>query len=59
MHPEHYSYINEDYHRILRDVKLNKFPFVIVYEIAKNEVIIYAVHNTYKHQQHKLRGKFE
>ena len=46
--PQHYSYIPEDPLQVLRDVKLKKFPFVIVLEISAKDVIIYAVHNTSK-----------
>ena len=53
--PTFYSYIDEDPLKILRDVKLEKFPFVVVYEITGNEVVVYAVHNTYKHPRNKLR----
>jgi hypothetical protein len=28
---------------------LKKFPYIIVYEIDKQEVIVYAVFNTYQH----------
>jgi plasmid stabilization system protein ParE len=55
VNPAFYSYINEDPLKILRDVKLEKFPFVVVYEIIENQVVIYAVHNTYKHPRNKLR----
>jgi hypothetical protein len=54
-HPTFYSYIDEDPLKILRDVKLEKFPFVVVYEIIENQVVVYAVHNTYKHPRNKLR----
>ena len=53
--PTFYSFINEDQMKVLRDVKLEKFPFVVVYEIIENEVVVYAVHNTYKHPGNKLR----
>ncbi|MBN8674547.1 MAG: type II toxin-antitoxin system RelE/ParE family toxin [Chitinophagales bacterium] len=53
--PTFYSYIDEDPLKILRDVKLEKFPFVVVYEIIEPEVVVYAVHNTYKHPRNKLR----
>ena len=53
-HPEHYGYISEDTQKILRDVKLDKFPFVVVYEIIEKEVVIYAVHNTYTNPKNKL-----
>ena len=54
-HPTFYSFIDEDPLKVLRDVRLEKFPFVVVYEIIKNEVVVYAVHNTYKHPRNKLR----
>ena len=53
--PASYSYIDEDPLKVLRDVKLEKFPFVVVVEIIENEVVVYAVHNTYKHPRNKLR----
>ena len=53
--PTFYSYIDEDSLKVLRDVKLEKFPFVVVYEIVENEVVVYSVHNTYKHPRNKLR----
>ena len=55
--PSFYSYIEEDTKKILRDVKLRKFLFVVVYEITGTDVIVYAVHNTYKHPGNKLRKK--
>lgn len=55
VNPTFNSYIDEDPLKILRDVKLEKFPFVVVYEIIENQVVVYAVHNTYKHPRNKLR----
>jgi plasmid stabilization system protein ParE len=42
--PQHYSYIfkNKKY----RDVKLSKFPYVVIFEIDKKNVIVLAVLNT-------------
>jgi plasmid stabilization system protein ParE len=54
-HPEHYGFIDEDPLKVFRDVKLEKFPYVVVFEIRKAEVVVYAVHNTYKHPANKLR----
>lgn len=54
-HPTFYSYIDEDTLKILRDVRIDQFPYVIVYEINDKDVIVYAVHNTYKHPKNKLR----
>lgn len=56
-HPANYSFISEDPQQILRDVKLEKFPYLIVYEISGNEVIVYAIHNAYQHPKKKLRKK--
>jgi hypothetical protein len=57
LHPQHYSAIAEDPLNILRDVKIPKFPFVVVYEITGNNIIVYAVHNTWKDPQKKNRRK--
>lgn len=46
INPQHYSYI--DYRKKIRDVKLNGFPYVVIYDIEEENVIIYAVHNSYK-----------
>jgi plasmid stabilization system protein ParE len=54
-HPEHYSFIDEDPLKVLRDVKLDKFPYVVVFEILEAKVVVYAVHNTYKHPANKRR----
>ena len=49
------SLIAEDPNQILRHLRIKRFPYVVVYEIQKKEVIIYAIHNTYKHPRNKLR----
>ena len=54
-HPQHYSYIDEDPGKIFRDIKLYKFPYVIVYEISTNEVIVYAVYCCYKNPIKKIK----
>jgi hypothetical protein len=55
VHPQHYSYINEDPLKILRDVRLPKFPYVVVFEIAGEDVIVYAVYNAWKDPEKKIR----
>lgn len=54
-HPGYYSYMEDDPLKILRDVRLEKFPYVVVFEILNEMVIVYAVHNTYKHPGNKHR----
>lgn len=56
-HPTHYSFIPEDSQKLLRDVKLEKFPYLIVYEINDDKVIIYAVHNIHQHPDKKFRKR--
>lgn len=41
-HPQYYTSINQYFKRI----KLNRFPYIIVYELEGNEVIINAVYHT-------------
>lgn len=38
-----------------RELPLKRFPFVIVYEIKENEIIIYSVFNTYQNPNKKLK----
>jgi plasmid stabilization system protein ParE len=51
--PQHYGYI--DNQGIIRDVKIDRFPYVIVFEIIEQRVIVYAIHNTYRHPKRKLK----
>ncbi len=37
------------------DVILKSFPYLVVYEVEDDAVIIYAVHCTYKHPDKKFR----
>lgn len=48
-----FSNINND----LRQVSLRKFPFVLVFEIRKNRVIVYSVFHTSKNPLKKLKKK--
>ena len=41
-HPQYYTRINSD----LRRYKINRFPYLIVYEIEKDSVIINAVRHS-------------
>ena len=52
--PNHYGYIDDQ--AIIKDVKIDRFPYVVVFEIKGAEVIVYAVHNTHKHPKKRLRG---
>lgn len=54
-HPAHYGFINNDENLNLREVLLAKFPFVVVFEIIHNDVVVYAIHNTHRHPKNKIR----
>ncbi len=42
--PTYYSYIN--YKKDLRRISVKKFPFIIIFQIAKDKVLILSVFNT-------------
>ncbi len=46
--PQHYSFISSNPKDKFRDIKLYKFPFVVIYEISGNDVIVIAVFNTHR-----------
>lgn len=41
-HPEYYASVND----ILRRIKINRFPFLVVYEIEKDKVIVVGIRHT-------------
>ncbi len=45
-HPDYYSY--SDSNKIIRDVAIDVFPYLIIYEVSGNYVIVFTIHNTYK-----------
>ena len=51
--PNYYSYIDDQ--NIIRDLKVERFPYVIIYEIVNDNVVIYAIHNTYRHPRRRLK----
>ncbi|HEY4148475.1 MAG TPA: type II toxin-antitoxin system RelE/ParE family toxin [Chitinophagaceae bacterium] len=51
--PAIFSKLNPYY----RQAALKRFPYVIVFEIIKREVIVYAVFHTSRNPQNKLRRK--
>lgn len=50
--PQYYSFISNDSAQIFRDVKVDKFPYVVIFEISETDVIIYSVHLTHKRSRH-------
>ncbi len=51
-HPEYFGFIDEK--KIIRDVKLRHFPYLVVYEIDNAKVIVYSVFNGYKNPDKKV-----
>ncbi len=52
-HPQYYGFINEQH--IIRDVRLKSFPYLVVYEVEEDTIIIYAVHCTYKNPDKRFK----
>jgi plasmid stabilization system protein ParE len=46
--PQYYSFVSDNKGQIFRDIKVDKFPYLVVFEISGNDVIVFAVHNTHK-----------
>lgn len=42
--PQYYSYIRND--KNIRDIKIKTFPFVIIFQIMENTVLVLRVFNT-------------
>ncbi len=51
-HPEYYGFIDEQ--KVIRDVKLRHFPYLVVYEISDDKVIVYSVFNGSKSPNKKV-----
>ena len=49
--PTAHTKVKKDY----RQVRLKKFPYVIVYEILKTEVVVLAIFHTKRHPRRKFR----
>ena len=50
-HPQHYGKIKKN----VRQVAVKRFPFVVVYEIIKQEVVVFAVFHTKRNSRHKTK----
>lgn len=44
LNPQYYGYMNRA--KDIRDIKIKKFPFVIIFEIVNNKVLVLRVFNT-------------
>ncbi len=52
-HPKYYGFTDEQ--KIIRDVKLKTFPYLVVYEVEEANIIVYSVHCCYKHPDKRFR----
>ncbi len=48
--PSAYSFIDKDFG--IRDMRIPRFPFVIIFSIVKDAVVIAYIHNTHKNSQY-------
>lgn len=51
IHPVYFGKIKKNF----RQAALKRFPFVIVYEIIKTEVVVFAVFNTSRNPRYKFK----
>ena len=49
----HFGFADDE--KTIRDCLLTKFPFLIVYKIFENHILIIAIHHTKKHPDKKVR----
>lgn len=52
-HPHYYGFIDEQH--IIRDVMLKSFPYMVVYEVEENAIVIYSVHCGYRHPDKRFK----
>lgn len=55
IHPYNYSFVEGDKGETFRDVRLIHFPYLVVYEIDENKVIVFAIFNAHQHPGKKIR----
>ena len=52
-HPNYYGFIDE--RKILRDLRISRFPYLVVYKITGQTIQVVAVHHAKKHPSQKSR----
>lgn len=52
-HPQYYGFIDEQH--MIRDVKLKSFPYLVVYEVDEDKIIVYSIHCCSKHPDKRFR----
>ena len=53
IHPEYFGFV--DANNVIRDVKINKFPYTIVYEVQADAIVIYAVYHNNRHSDNRFK----
>lgn len=51
-HPEYFGRIKKEF----RQAALKRFPFVLIYEIFKNDVVVFAVFHTKRNPKFKYKN---
>lgn len=52
-HSEYFSIIEKKY----RQIKIHRFPYVVVYELIKGKVVVFAVFHISRNPESKLKNK--
>ncbi len=53
-YPNNYSYLIDDITKQARSFAIKKFPFVVIYKINNDDVVILMIHNTHKNPINKM-----
>jgi len=51
--PQHYSFISSKRKNKLRDIRLQNFPYLVIFDITDDTVTVYAVFNSNRKPIHK------
>ena len=49
-HPQYYSFVDSKHSSNVRDVKILTFPYVLIFEIQDNAVLVIAIKHTLNYQ---------
>lgn len=49
--PQYFGFISSKKVKTLRDIQVNGFPYVVIYDFDGVEVTVYKVHNSHKKSQ--------
>lgn len=52
--PQYYSFLEADIESTFRRIQVPHFPFIVIYEINEDSIVVYEVHNHHKKPRKKV-----